>query len=124
MKKTYVKVFHSVIVALTIGAASITSAQARDSFSLGINVGGYGFAPPPAVYYAPPPVYYAPAPVVYYREVPRYYNQGYYSSGYYGYAQPQATFVYESGAYCRRGGHGRGRDDWDDGDRRGRHGWR
>ena len=53
------------MLALTMGVASISSAQARDSFSIGVNIGGYGYAPP-AVYY-PEPVYYH-EPIVYYRE--------------------------------------------------------
>ena len=77
------KIFHSAVLALAIGAASISSVQARDSFSIGINVGGHGYHEP-VRYYAEPvyysqPVYYS-APVTYYREpvhyrsVPRYYG--------------------------------------------------
>ena len=55
------KIIHSTIFALAIGAASITGAQAHDSFSFGINVG------------APPVVFYNP-PVVYYSDLPRYYS--------------------------------------------------
>jgi hypothetical protein len=54
--KNNVKTFHSVVLALAIGAASITSANAHDSFNLGINIGGYGFAPPPVVYYPHPAI--------------------------------------------------------------------
>ena len=55
------KIIHSTILALAIGAASITGAQAHDSFSFGINVG------------APPVVFYNP-PIVYYSDLPRYYS--------------------------------------------------
>ena len=55
------KIIYSTIFALAIGAASITGAQAHDSFSFGINVG------------APPVVFYNP-PVVYYSDLPRYYS--------------------------------------------------
>ena len=65
------KILHTTILALAIGAASISSAQARDSFSLGVNIGGYGYAPP--VVYYPAPVYYS-EPVTYYRPAPRYYS--------------------------------------------------
>ena len=118
MERIHVKAFHSVALALVIGAASITSAQARDSFSLGINIGGYGYAPP-AVYYAPPPVYYSPAPVVYYHPASRYYGYGH------NYA-PVVSYRYFNGE--RHGfngghrGHGWGRQNWDDGNRRNRGG--
>ena len=45
---------------LAIGVASISSTVARDSFNIGINVGGYGY--PQAQYYAGPPVVYYNAP--------------------------------------------------------------
>lgn len=54
-------------LALTIaGLAASTSAQARDSFSLGISIGNpYYYAPPPVYYSAPPVVYYNAPQVVY-----------------------------------------------------------
>jgi hypothetical protein len=121
------KIFHSAVLALTIGAATVSTAQARDSFSLGINVGGYGYAPPPVVYYPAPvyygePVYYS-QPVTYYREAPRYY----------GYAPTVVSFGYQNyGGYSHHGGHNgwghhgwnrggdhhdRGRGDWNRGGR-------
>lgn len=65
-------------VALAAGGAS--SAYARDSFGLSVNIGipGYYAAPPAVVYYAPPPVvYYDPAPVRYYYQAPTriYYSE-------------------------------------------------
>ncbi len=102
------KTFHSVVLALAIGAASITSAQARDSFSLGINVGGYGYAPPP-VYYAAPPVVYYERPVVYYERPVVYYQP---APRYYGYGPsyaPVVSYQYYNNGYD---GH-RGRGDWD-----------
>jgi hypothetical protein len=118
MKRIYVKTFHSAVLALALGVVSITNAQARDSFSLGINIGGYGYAPP-AVYYAPPPVYYSPAPVVYYQPAPRYYGYGH------SYA-PAVSYRYFNGGH--HGGHrgngwGRRGRDHDDG-HRGRRDWR
>ena len=70
------KIFHSAILAFAIGVACVSSAQARDSFSFGLNIGG-GYPPP--VYYAPPITFYNP-PVVYYSAVPGYYGSGYYNS--------------------------------------------
>lgn len=78
------KLLRSVIIGLAIGVASISTASARDSFSIGLNIGGYGYAPPVAYYPAPPvvyysqPVYYRTAAPVYYEPVVsyRYYNDG------------------------------------------------
>ena len=36
------KILRSVLIVLAIGAATISTANARDSFSIGINVGGFG----------------------------------------------------------------------------------
>ncbi len=99
------KIFHSAILALAIGAASITSAQARDSFSFGLNIGGY----PPPVYYAPPVTYYNP-PVVYYSAAPGYYGQGYYNSA------PVVSYQYYNDG--NRGRH----DGWGH-ERHEHHGW-
>jgi hypothetical protein len=46
------KIFYSAILALTIVAAA-AGAQARDSFSLGVNVGNHCYVPPVACYPAP-----------------------------------------------------------------------
>jgi len=58
------KILKALLATVAIGMASITTANAHDSFHLGINLGGYGYAPPPVAYY-PAPVYYD-APRVYY----------------------------------------------------------
>ena len=106
------KIFHSAILALAIGAASFTSAQARDSYSFGFNIGG-GYPPP--VYYAPPVTYYNP-PVVYYSAEPRYYGQRYYNSA------PVVTYQYY-GERNRGWGHeGREHHDWGH-ERKEHHGW-
>jgi hypothetical protein len=110
------KLIHSAVLALAIGGATVSTAQARDSFSLGINVSDYGYAPPVAYYPAPvyysEPVYYS-QPVTYYRPAPRYYS----------YAPTVVSFGYQNyGGYSHHGGHhgwdrGRGHDD------RGNGGW-
>ena len=79
------KILRLVLVVLTFGVASISSAQARDSFNIGINIGGYGY--PQAHYYAGPPVvYYHAPPVVYYRSAPAisfgYPNDGHHNHRY------------------------------------------
>lgn len=104
------KTLRYIFAILAISLASFSVAQARDSFSFGLNIGGYG--PPPVVrYYAPPPVvYYGGAPTVYYSP-PRYYYE------------PRASFRYYDNdyrGYHRGWGHG---DGWRRGDRDGR-GWR
>mgnify|MGYP000633236789 CR=1 FL=1 len=109
------KVLRSLGRAVIISAvflSAISTAQAHDSFNIGINIGGYGphaypvvsyRAAPQVVYYDAPRVYYpaayAPyrAPVVVHRDV--------YYGGYYG--APRHHFS----EYGHRGGHGRhGRD--------------
>lgn len=67
------KILRSAVVVMAIGAASISSAFAHDSFNIGINVGGYGYHQP-VRYYAAPPVVYYNEPVVYYRSAPRIYH--------------------------------------------------
>ena len=115
------KIFHSAILALTIGVACVSNAQARDSFSFGLNIGG-GYPPP--VFYAPPVTFYSP-PVVYYSAAPGYYGNGYYNSA------PVVSYqYYDEGRRGHRDGwrheehehHGWGHEDRDDG---GRHqgGW-
>lgn len=103
------KVLRLVFATLAIGVASISTAQARDSFSLGINIGGYP-------YYAPPPVvrYYPAQPVVYYRE-PIYYSQPVYYSAPAAYYYPQTSFNYYSygGDRYHHRGHDRGRGHGD-----------
>ena len=66
------KRYSMVLAALVVAAAFVfggSEAQARSSWSFGVNVGGpayypapyyYGYYPPP-----PPPVYYAPRPCGY-----------------------------------------------------------
>jgi hypothetical protein len=114
------KTFHSAILALAIGAACVTSAQARDSFSLGINIGGYGYPPP--VFYAPPITYYNP-PVVYYSAAPGYYGQPVVSYQYYN--DGNRRWRHEDREHHGWGherrehggwGHGRGHHDDDDDD--------
>ena len=61
------KLLRSTVIAMFLSVACISSASARDSFSLGVNVGNYGYAPPVVYYPAPPVVYYRPAPTVYYQ---------------------------------------------------------
>ncbi|OYY50188.1 MAG: hypothetical protein B7X95_03340 [Methylophilaceae bacterium 17-44-8] len=101
------KILKVLLATIAISVATMSSASARDSFNLGINIGGYGYAPPPAVYYYPgpstyyygAPAYYAPPRVIRYAPVVQY-NQF-------------------------RGGHHHGHHGnrgWDRGDR-GRGGW-
>ena len=114
MARIYVKTFHSVMLALAIGAASITSAQAHDSFNLGIIIGGYGFAPPPVMYYPHPSYYHEP--VVYYRQAPRvYYSQPIVSNR--SFNQPRFGGWHHDNRRWNRGWDRGGRGNWDRGDR-------
>jgi len=121
------KILRSAVLALTIGVACISSAQARDSFSFGLNIGGYGYPPP--VYYAPPVTYYNP-PVVYYSAAPRYYNYepavsfGYFDDGFRGHRRGWSHEEHEEHEHGGWGHEGRGRGGWDhDGDRHERRDW-
>lgn len=90
------KLLASLLMALALGA-SISSAQARDSFHLGINIGGYapyaypavGYHAVPGVVYHHAPRIYHPAPVIVHREVfyggPRYYHPAPRHPGFQGY---------------------------------------
>lgn len=107
-------------VALTIAltAATATTAHARDSFNIGINIGGYGYAPhsivthryvpryygPPTVYYSAPRVVYYDAPVRYRHFQPYAYGGGYYGNGHHNYKH--------HGNHHNKNGrnHNRGRD--------------
>ena len=119
------------LAVLALSVASLSTASARDSFSLGINIGGYGYAPPvvqyhPAHYYPAPTTVYYGAPTVYYgapavRYVPTVSYQ-YYDHGRRGHHD-------HGNRWNPRGGHhggqqhwDRGRDHGDRGHDRGRHG--
>jgi hypothetical protein len=109
------KLLRSAIITLALVAVSSSTAFARDSFSLGVNIGSYGYAPPVAYYPAPPVVYYTQP--VYYRAAPPVYYQ------------PVVSYQYYNGGYrdYDRGWHhgGRGHHGWGHGDRdEGRHGGR
>ena len=105
------KLLHSAVFALALGVASISSASARDSFSIGVNIGGYGYAPPVAYYPAPPVVYYSQP--VYYRSVaPVYYqpvvSYQYYNVGHRDYGRARG---YEGRHHEGWGHGGRGHDE-------------
>ena len=112
----HMKILRSLIAVLAIGAATMSTANARDSFSLGINIGGFGYAPPPVAYYPPPVVY---APTAYYYEPVRSY-----------YAAPIVSYRYYSGGHYDRGydrhharqGWGNGHRGHNDGHRGGHRG--
>ena len=101
------KIFHSRILALALGAASITSVQAHDSLGIGFNVGA-----PPVVFYNPPvvynsalPRYYSSAPVVtyqYYGDERRDYYRGW------GHEKRE----YRGWGYERKGHGGSDRHGW------------
>jgi len=76
------KVINTIVATIAIVAATATTAQARDSFSIGINIGGHGHtrhsigthhhASAFRGYYGAPVVYYSSRPVVYYAPSNRY----------------------------------------------------
>lgn len=69
------KLIRSLMIGLAVFAASLTAAQAHDSFNIGINIGGYGYGAYPAVTYrAVPDVVYYESPRVYYPAAYAYYD--------------------------------------------------
>ena len=102
------KIIRFIFAMIVIGLTSFSSAFAHDSFSFGLNIGGYGPSPVVRYYSAPPVVYYG-APTVFYGPAPRTYYYAQRPS--YGYRH------YENGPRI----YGR---DWDNDDNRGhRGGW-
>lgn len=72
---------HSVLFVLLLTAGA-TVAHADNSFGFNLNLGGWGYYPPPPVYYAPPPpVYYAQPQIQIYSQsfpaYPRYVGPGF-----------------------------------------------
>jgi hypothetical protein len=120
------KLLRTAVLVLAIGAASMSSASARDSFNLGVNIGGYGYAPPVAYYPAPPVVYYSqPA---YYRTAQPVYYQPVVSYQYYNVGRRYYDNDWSHERHERHEHHGWGhgdgnRGDWGHGDHdEGRHG--
>lgn len=67
------KTLRIVMLTAALAVVGMSSAHARDSFGLSVNIGipGYYAGPPAVVYQAPPAVvYYEPAPVRYYYGAP------------------------------------------------------
>ncbi len=100
------KILSIILAVATLSTIAISNANARDSFSVGINIGGYDYAPPPVVYYYPPP------PTVYYGA-----PSAYYPAPVVRYAPVVSYRYYDGDRY-----HGYHRD-WDD-DHHGHRGWR
>jgi hypothetical protein len=102
------KILRSMFAVLALGLVTVSSANAHDSFSFGLNIGGY--APAPVVrYYSGPPVVFYWSPTVYFAPQPFYYG-------------PRASFsYYGNDRHHHRHGWGR---DWNRGDHRGHHGHR
>lgn len=65
------KMLHTLLVVSGLTLVPLTAAQAHDSFSFGINIGG-GYPAPIIRHYAPPVVYYG-APAYYAAPQPYYY---------------------------------------------------
>jgi hypothetical protein len=110
------KLLQSAVIALAIGAASISSASARDSYSLGVNIGGYGYAPAEAYYPEQPVVYYS-QPTYYRTAQPVYYQSAvtyqYYNDGRRDYDRGRGHERREHHGWGRGGGD---RGDWGHGD--------
>jgi len=108
------KLLRSFLVVLAFGA-SISSAQARDSFSFGINIGGYspyGHGHPAVGYHVAPQVIYYSAPSVYHHapralHVPIIGHRGvYYGGSHHYYAAPRHHAPRNHGYYGGHRNHG------------------
>jgi hypothetical protein len=76
------KMIKTIVATIAMVAATTTVVQARDSISIGVNIGGHGYpthsigthrhAPAFYGYYGAPTVYYSARPVVYYASPVRY----------------------------------------------------
>ena len=109
------KILRSLIAVLAIGVAAMSTANARDSFSLGISIGGHSHVyDEPVRYYSAPPVVYYAAPTYYYEPVRSYYHS------------PIVSFGFHSGGdRYYRGHHGHhARHGWGNGHRGHRDGHR
>jgi hypothetical protein len=103
------KILKSLLVVTGLALVPLSAAQAHDSFSFGINIGG-GYPAPVVRHYGPPVVYYG-GPAYYAAPQPYYYA-------------PRASFRYYDNDRHHHRHHGWKRDrDWDRGDRHG-HGHR
>ena len=121
------KILRSLLTVLVIGAVTLSTANARDSFSIGINVGGHdhGYYEP-IRYYSAPHVVYEPT-AYYYEPVRTYYHAPLVSYRYYGgghHYNGHHARHYDRGHGWGNGhrGHNDGRRGRDGGHRRGHHG--
>lgn len=105
------KVINTIVATIAIVAATATTVQARDSFSIGINIGGHArhsigthqHASAFRGYYGAPVVYYSSRPVVYYAPSNRYNNFNSYIS--YGRHMARDNYRHSESrrGYSRRG---------------------
>lgn len=97
------KALRLMLVAVTLGLAGMSSANAHDNVGFSISIGSPGYYGPPPVYFGPPPVYHYYTPRVYY-----HYDRPYYFGGYRGHYYrgegPHGFRGHGGPAY----GHGRG----------------
>lgn len=83
------KMLRTIIATVALTAAAVSPAQARDSFGLSINIGGYGHghhhAPAHSYhrYHATPRVYYSAPRVIYYEPSIRYRQGAYFGDRHY-----------------------------------------
>ena len=99
------KMLRSLMIALALGA-TVSVAQAHDSFNIGISLGGHGYYGAPAVtYHAVPQVVYYNAPRVYYPAPHAYYRAPVigYRDVYYGAPRHQFSGYRNHGGYDHPG---------------------
>jgi len=107
------KILKIIIATFALSAAVVTTAQAHDSFSIGINIGGHDYAPHSVHTHRHAPAYYVyyGAPTVYYSQPVR---DHYYSGrGYSGYRNDGHHYRQHGDRHYRgqdRRGNSRGHD--------------
>lgn len=99
------KLLRCFLMILAFGA-SISSAQARDSFSLGISIGGYSpYGHPGVTYHAVPQVIYYDAPRIYHSAPVVVHRDVYYGGAHNYYSAPGYHIPRHHGFQGYYGGH-------------------
>lgn len=105
------KLLRCLLMVLAFGA-SISTAQARDSFSLGISIGGYSpYGHPGVTYHAVPQVIYYDAPRIYHHAPHAYHapvighRDIYYGGAHNYYSAPRHHLPRHHGFQGNHGGH-------------------
>jgi hypothetical protein len=109
------KILKTIVLTFALSAAVMTTAHARDSFSIGINIGGHDYShvrthrhvPVYHGYYGAPTIYYSTPHVVYYDAPVRY--RSYRHHSYDGYYNRENRYSRKHHSRSHDNGYGYGR---------------